>query len=237
MSMDKFRYYTILFAAVLAFDGCHSNSTSPSSGGNGFSPRVGSSFTFVSQSLDSNGNIEIADTVMEIFEEVGVPFDGKTNASQVVTWINGVPFDTLYQNYETNGDVSFYQYGNSSFPGINSWVVYPFGSQHPTTVIGSGNKNGKFAQSVIDAIGTGQGTDSLLGKNYSTQKVAVWDTVIETIMPGNQSYLDTTIESPSTYSFAPQLGNIIDILSPSTRNSDGKLNGSFHEFLINYTLK
>jgi hypothetical protein len=75
--MGKFGVFGIFFMVILAFAGCHSNLISPGSGGNSLSPGVGSSFTYVSQSLDSNGNIEIADTVVEIFEEVGVPVDGK----------------------------------------------------------------------------------------------------------------------------------------------------------------
>jgi hypothetical protein len=237
MTIHKFRFFAIFFVAVLTFDSCHSNSTSPGFDGNVLLPGIGSSFTYVGQSLDSNGNIEAADTITDIFEEVGLPFDGKASASQVVSWINGVPFDTLYVNYESNGDLSLLEFGNSAYPGIDNWFVFPFGSQMPTTVSGTVNENGKISQTTAVITGAGLGTDSVLGKNYLTKKAVVNSTIYRTITLGGQTYSDTILQGPTIYSFSPAIGYITDISSPATRNLNGKLGFSINEFLINYTLK
>ena len=219
MNMLKISYSSVFLAGIIAFAGCHSNSTSPSSDGNILEPGLGSSFTLMEQS----------DTIVDVFDAVGIPIYGKSSTSEVIESEDGIPQDTLYFNYESNGDVSVYPYGEAAYPGINNWIVLPFGSQQPTSVSGSANENGGIVQTIVNFTGAGQGNGSVLGKSYTTQKVTGIVQTIQTITQGGQSVSDTTTTT-LTYSFAPQLGYFLDVTSSA-------LGYSGHDFLINYTLK
>jgi hypothetical protein len=123
----------VLAITAFCFAGCSSDSTSPAPPIHSVSPGVGSSFLYYALTIDSTGKVAVdmdtlyGDTVLA----VGISQYGKTNVTQY-----SPNFLFQYVNYETNGNISYY---DSAAGQTGQWITVPmdsmgtFGSLDPNT--------------------------------------------------------------------------------------------------------
>jgi hypothetical protein len=223
--------YVILLAGVL-IAGCKSSSTSPNgSGGSTVIPNAGSYFIIANLQFDSTGAIISSDTTVETFFATGLTIYGKTNVAELIDSSNGQVTDTAYINYESDGDVS--AFGNN-IAGSSDWWLYPFASQQSQTINGDTSYSGVAEKYTFTFSGGGSGNASILGKDFSTEKVNLNGKIIASFL----GVTDTVSGSFGTISFAPSLGEVVDETTPAMRDPITHAQGtSSHDFVIRYVLK
>jgi hypothetical protein len=219
----------IFFAFVLTvFLGSCKTTTSPNSGTTVTVPGVGSFFVTYDESRDSTNAVTSADTSTDTFVQKGLSVFGKTDVEEVLfknSSSSSTP-DTGYIHYESNGDLSVYE----KMSGLNSgWIVYPFGSQGSIKVA---DTSGVGYHVTATAVGAGQGSVSIKGQSFTTEKVTL--TILSSDTTPTQIYNETSVQ---TIQFAPALGWVVESDSPASRNSfDGSLGDSAHDIIIDYKL-
>jgi hypothetical protein len=233
--------FLLFLFAVVVMAGCKSTSTSTNGSTTTIvTPGAGSYFTMVDITTDSTGAVVSSDTTVETFVATGLTYGGKTNVIELIDSQDGIPTDTGYLHYESDGDVSTYVPSSEEFFGsVSGWWTIPFSSQQKVTIKGDTASNGTSESLSIIFQGAGSGSITIMGQSVYEEKVSsiLDDTVMETLA-GRTIYSDTTTENLGTSSFAPSLGEEVESSTPGTRDPiTGVMGNSDHHFVINYVLK
>jgi len=226
-------FFLFLFAvAVMA--GCKSSSTSPNGSTTLVMPNAGSYYVTVDIETDSTGTLVSSDTTTTTVAQTGLPIYGKTNVLELVEDTSGVPEDTVYIHYESNGDVSYHSTPNPELFGeLAGWEIFPFASQQQQTLTADTTEDGETANFTETFLGAGSGTITINGQQFSEQNITGSLKIIETGI----LYNDTST-STGTESFAPSLGYLVESRNPGTRDpSTGMMGNSDHSYVIRYLLK
>jgi hypothetical protein len=232
--MKKIFFYFFILGSVVNFVGCPNSGSNPTNSnpvtlGSTVQPKVGSTFTFTTVSLDSNGNAisGSATTTVDSVVETGITYSGKTNVMHVASGVPGVYSTDNYYSYESNGDISV------NFPNaapLPPWLSLPFHSSGATVQI--------LVDSMIGQSRLVEG-DSVV--TLGTFNTTVNGMVLPTVKLKMTVFLQTTaggITSSSSllttyYSIAPSIGYFTELLLPSNHISG---NGS-DQTLISFRLK
>jgi hypothetical protein len=232
MNMRTISYFSLFLAGIIAFAGCKSDSTSTNaSGGGTVIPNPGSYFIIANLQFDSTGTVVESDTTVETFFKTGLTFNGKTDVAELIDSSDGFVTDTEYINYESDGDIS--AFGNN-FAVTSDWWLYPFASQQSQMINGDTSSNGVAETYTFTFSGGGTGNASIMGKNFSTEKVNLNGKIIASF----GGVTDTVSGNFGTISFAPSLGEVVDETTPAMRDPISQALGtSSHGFVVSYMLK
>jgi hypothetical protein len=239
--MKSIRPFLILavFAGIAGsvINGC-SSSSSPSNNSNpsaSMKPKMGSMFTDSVSQKDTTFANQPGNSTTYTLVDTNAMVAGKSGVYVFVTTANLTGnFDTIYQCYESNGDLSFYtNFASDGYSLGQEWVTFPFASQtvsnitpFSTFIVGDTVKVTGTEQ------GAGSGTEIVDGKSLfvekATQKVQLAGALIGTI--------PTTLN----VTYAPSIG----ILTYYDLTEQGQVavlnlnvNGGNTSFLTSYTLK
>ncbi len=192
---------------LLAAIGC-SNSSTPSSNNNNNSaaitkPKQGSTFVDSVCYKDTSLNIiGPGQLIVYRVSDTNATFNGKSNVYVIVSTTLDThthTYDTIYQHYESNGDLSVYvPFSAGGFAVGSEWITFPFASQ--------GNSNIPTLQTVvIDTVtlagsvtGSGSGSQTINGTSTPIEKA----TMNATATSGLLGSLPATV----IVSFAPSIG-------------------------------
>ncbi len=229
----------VLVVALFFVVGCSSTTTSPGNNNNNSStavkPKVGSTFSdsvyYKDTSLmdmHSSGQVIVYTLV-----DTNASIAGKTNVYMFVGTHDAVTnrFDTVYQRYEANGDLSVYAaFEAGPFNVGSEWVTFPFASQATSDIP-------TLKGFIIDTVtvtgkvqGSGTGTSIVASQTLNTQK-ATMNVDAVSLSAGH-------VPATLNLSYAPSIGYIThQELTDQGKALGFNLTGGSNKFLISYTLK
>ena len=229
----------VFLLALFFVVGCSSTTTSPGNNNNNSSsvvkPKVGSTFSdsvyYKDTSLmdiHSKGQIVVY-TLVDTNASIG----GKSNVYMFVGTQDAVAnsFDTVYQSYEANGDLSVYApFAAGPFYVGSEWVKFPFTSQATSDIA-------TLQGFIIDSItvtgkvqGSGSGISIVSGQTLTTQK-ATMNIDAVSMAAGH-------VPATLNLSYAPSIGYIThQELTDQGKALGLNITGGSNKFLISYTLK
>jgi hypothetical protein len=219
----------IVLSASLSIFGCSNNSTTSAPPTTLTVPKAGSMFVVHAYNIDSSSRMidstQYYDTLSVI--ATGISYKGKTNVMQLRTPTSG---RDIYQNFESNGDISRYDPGSVSPGALSGWVTYPVGSKgktmfntYDTTILGH-----EYVQTLTLTY-MSDGDRSLVGHNFYV--VGVREDLAGYGTP------DGTVSGPETLWFAPEIGQYVGSDMPPYRLTNGLWNNGYHAELNFYQLK
>jgi hypothetical protein len=225
-------FSVIIFCTAFVAAGC-SNSSSPttinsSNQSASVKPKIGSTFTdsispkdtFLVNQPGSSETYTLTDTNATIGEKLGV-----------YVFISTDGFDTLYEHFETNGDVAIYiDFAAGGFDVGKEWITLPFASQDSSSI--------QTLKAVV-AIDTVTVSGYVKGTGTHTQSVAGTYRYEESATTSTQAVSALgTIPYTLTITYAPSLGLVIyDDQTQSGSALGQNFNGGSTSFLTSYMLK
>ena len=233
MKIISLFFLPVLLLEITYFQGCPNNGTTIISIpkiqlGSTQQPKVGSTFTFDSDSLDSNGipTIGYASTPIDSVIQTGMSYSGKSNVMQVYeTGFQGNSKD-IYYNYESNGDISV------NFPNAEPlplWLNLPIHSTGATvqTLVDSMNGNVHIVEG-DSVVNVGIFNTTVNGKVLPTVEFKMTLFIQSTVagVTSSSSVLTTF------YSIAPSIGYFTELLMPTNHSGNGS-----DQILISFKLK
>ncbi len=221
-----------LLMLIVACSSCSSSTSTPPGNNNtgATRPKVGSTFTDSSYTKDNSLSNVAASGTTVTYTLVD------TNATKS-TMMGGVyeftsPMDTIWQHYETNGDLSVYApFAAGGYYVGSEWITFPVSSQSssniPTLkgyVLDSVTVNGTMA-------GEGSGTQQIgMQSSLSVQKAQMNISAV--------SALAGTVPGTVSVSYAPSIGFVTHETITTTGMVLGtNISGGSDKFLISYNLK
>jgi hypothetical protein len=217
--------FAIFGVLLVSSVGCSNSSGPPTST---FTvPKAGSTFIFYSYRIDTAGaiiaNTEVSDT--DIVIASGSTYQGRTNVNRFHTNKGG---SDIFLNYETNGDISYYE-DNSGKPGTRSgWITIPLGRKGKSSFISfdSTIESGLREQETASWTYTGDATVTFSNHDFHTQ---TFDTELDR--------LNGTHDPIQNYWFAPEIGFYVkESQQPGLSWNGTRVNGDNSE-LVSYVLK
>jgi hypothetical protein len=215
-------FLPLLLLEITYFQGCpnHGATTIPITTiqlGSTQQPKVGSIFTYDSDTLNSNGipTIGFALTPIDSVMQTGMSYSGKSNVMHVYeTDIRGNSKDTYY-NYESNGDISV------NFPNaapLPPWLKLSIHSSDTTVQILVDSMNGQVH--IVEG-------DSVV--NEGVFNTTVNGTVLPTVKFKMTLFIQSTVAGVTSsssvyttfYSIAPSIGYFTELLVPANHSSYG----------------
>jgi hypothetical protein len=231
-------FSALIFCAMFIAAGCSSSSSPSTNNTNSQStsvkPKMGSTFTDSVSVKDTSLVNQPGSSVTYTLIDTNAAIAGK---SGVYVFVSSSPnpastaFDTLYQYYETNGDLSVYvDCSAGGFDVGQEWVTFPFASQTSSNIT-------TFNAVLIDTItisgivqGSGTGTQTVDGNSIFVEK--------STLKSQAKSAIAGTIPATVTITYAPSIGLVIyQDISESGSVFGENISGGSTSFLTNYTLK
>lgn len=242
--MTHARFFSItcalIFCAMFVLAGC-SSSNSPStnntnSQSNSVKPKMGSTFTDSVSTKDTTLTNQPGSSVTYTLIDTNATVAGKSGVYVFVSSTTNpanAAFDTLYQHYESNGDLSVYvDFSAGGFNVGQEWVTFPFASQTTSNIT-------TFSTLLIDTVtisgtvqGAGTATQTVDGNALSVEK--------STLNSQAKSGLIGTIPATANVTYAPSIGLVTyqDITEQGRISSFNlNLSGGSTSFLTSYTLK
>ncbi|HET6401661.1 MAG TPA: hypothetical protein VFH95_09710 [Candidatus Kapabacteria bacterium] len=189
-------------------------------------PKMGSTFTDSASTKDTTLANKPGQLVTYTLVDTTRTLAGK---SGVYVFDNNL--DTLYQYYESNGDLSIYvDFSAAGYDAGQEWVTFPFASQTTANIT-------TFSKLVVDTVtisgsvqGSGTGTDIVSGHSLSVEKA--------TLTSQAKSMLVGTIPATVLLHYAPSIGLVTyQDFTEQGRLFGTSISGGTTNYLTSYSLK
>lgn len=211
-----------ILATIATLAGCSDNGTKPENSNPVSSNKIpgpGSTFTFESNHVDSNGVIVPGTMETRIWTatDVGLSYMGRTD---VVKWVSNS--QVAYFHYPANGDLGLAWSAETRFPYASFWATLPFGSKGTVTyptIDTNGFSGSQPVRVKLSGTATYQGEEDIVLNGETIRSYKVLDRSHQEKIFEKSPGLTIVNDFENTLWYAPKLGYYVKQYSVMTQQS------------------